>query len=543
MVEMRFDDEKNNLKLPKNIRQVGKPSEKIKIYVEDYVITYINQIARDSSDRQRLAVLLGRLGKNGDTSMAFIDGAVEAKGVVVQEDQVVFTSEIWTEIYDEIGQYFHNTEVVGWFLTRPGKSLGINEKITKIHVDNFPGVDKALFIIDPLDHDEAFYIYNQGDLVRQEGYYIYYERNEDMQNYMVDHRGGESSEQAGGSAFLRKREELLERKQTLKGKDSGFKSLFFKAAEEKSAGAKNTLKSGGSESASETTDNASSGKSVSGDDAGVAGKGKFGKAGDVIDKKGKALSDTTASGSDQGAKRGSLGADVLQGLKRASSLVVTFAILFALIFGFTQLNQKQAASQQTGSNSAGGVVPVDEVAGNVRTEDEKKAAANGGAGTSVADNGSGKDAADAAGTGSDGQNVAGNTDNGTNVADNGSDGTNVADNGSNGTNVADNGGDGSKNADNSSGTADGGTATADNSGASEDGSDGTATADNSGTADGSDGVPVQNVIRQYEVKDGDTLAGISQKFYSSYKYIELIQEMNQIEDADKIYPGMKLNLP
>ena len=182
MIEMKYDEEKNNLKLPKNIRQVGKPGEKIKIYVEDYVITYINQIARESADQQRLAVLLGRLGKNKEDTVAFIDGAVEAKNVVVQEDQVVFTSEIWTQIYDEIGQYFHNTEIVGWFLTRPGKSLGINDQITKIHVDNFPGVDKALFIVDPLDNDEAFYIYDQGNLVRQDGYYIYYDRNEDMQN-------------------------------------------------------------------------------------------------------------------------------------------------------------------------------------------------------------------------------------------------------------------------------------------------------------------------------------------------------------------------
>ena len=166
MIEMKYDEEKNNLKLPKNIRQVGKPGEKIKIYVEDYVITYINQIARESADQQRLAVLLGRLGKNKEDTVAFIDGAVEAKNVVVQEDQVVFTSEIWTQIYDEIGQYFHNTEIVGWFLTRPGKSLGINDQITKIHVDNFPGVDKALFIVDPLDNDEAFYIYDQGNLSR-----------------------------------------------------------------------------------------------------------------------------------------------------------------------------------------------------------------------------------------------------------------------------------------------------------------------------------------------------------------------------------------
>ena len=597
MVEMRYDNEKNNLKLPKNIRQVGKPSDKIKIYVEDYVITYINQIARDSSDKQRLAVLLGRLGKNGDTSMAFIDGAVEAKDVVVQEDQVVFTSEIWTQIYDEIGQYFHNTEVVGWFLTRPGKSLGINEKITKIHVDNFPGVDKALFIIDPLDHDEAFYIYNQGDLVRQEGYYIYYERNEDMQNYMVDHRNGESSEQNVTNPFLRKREEAAEEKNVAKGKDSGLKSLFFKSAEEKSAQAENTLgksksksgiqndADGGGELLSAVTDGSAKSKSVSTGSKGKTAESKhslFGKkvaafdnAGDVTDETGKVIfgsggKNNSAEKNDGTAKKaGGSGTEILQGLKRASSLVITFGILFALIFGFTQLNQKQEGSQQVSSNSGSGVVPVDEVAGNVKTESEKMAAAN--TNTTGADNNkstdaSGTNVADGGAADASGTNVAdgGTSDaSGTNVADKGTDGasgTNAADkgaDGASGTNVADKGADGASgtnvadgNASGASGTGvagntDGGTKTADG----KDDGNGTSTADNGGngtsTADGgnSEGVAVGNVIRQYEVKEGDTLAGISQQFYKDYKYIELIQEMNQIEDPNMIFPGMKLNLP
>ena len=66
-------------------------------------------------------------------------------------------------------------------------------------------------------------------------------------------------------------------------------------------------------------------------------------------------------------------------------------------------------------------------------------------------------------------------------------------------------------------------------------------ADNSGGAETE--VPANTVIRQYEVREGDTLAGISEQFYDSYNYIELIQEMNQIEDPDMIYPGMMLNLP
>ena len=48
--------------------------------------------------------------------------------------------------------------------------------------------------------------------MRQDGYYIYYERNEDMQNYMVDHKSGESTEQQAGNAFLKKKEEIMERR-------------------------------------------------------------------------------------------------------------------------------------------------------------------------------------------------------------------------------------------------------------------------------------------------------------------------------------------
>ena len=503
MIELKYDEEKNNLRLPKNIHQVGKPGEKIKIYVEDYVITYINQIARESTDQQRLAVLLGKIGKNKEDTVAFIDGAVEARGVVVQEDQATFTSEIWTRIYDEIGQYFHNTEVVGWFLTRPGKAMGINDKITKIHVDNFPGADKSLFIVDPLDHDEAFYIYSQGELVRQDGYYIYFERNEDMQNYMVDHKAGDSSEKPENSIFLKKKEEILERRQGQK-KEGHKPALFSKIGV-------SSLKKA-EEKAEKTAEKAVSKSDIK-----------------VVKPSVNNTSDNEKENVDQDK---GLSADLFKGMKRASSLVVTFAILFALIFGFNQLNRRQ--TQEVSSGSGNELVPVDVADGDLEAGDELAAADGLGesTGSELRD--------DAIATGNNdvtaGDEAA--------VAD-GSDNTGNAD----GAVVAD-GTEGTGNSDNAA--VDGGTDTlTDPDGTAV--ADGFADTDPDSTADseaavsdaGSDGteVPVQNVIRQYEVREGDTLAGISEKFFNNYKYIEVIQEMNQIEDPDMIFPGMMLNLP
>ena len=202
MVEIRYDESSGQLKLPKNIRQIGKTQGQTKIYVEDYVITFINRLAQISPMEPKLAILLGYTVRKNDLDYVFIHGAIEAAGVNIQEDHIGFTSGIWSKIYEDIKTYFGDVKVAGWFLTRPGKSLKITEKIRKIHVDNFPGENKALFVIDPLDNDEAFYIYRQGELVLQEGYYIYYERNEEMQNYMIENKNQRESKEMMNTVFL-----------------------------------------------------------------------------------------------------------------------------------------------------------------------------------------------------------------------------------------------------------------------------------------------------------------------------------------------------
>lgn len=192
------------LKLPKNIRQIGLPEDKRKIYVEDYVVTYMNQLAAEYPNQQSAAVLLGFYTRQKDMRLTFINGAIGIPAAKVEDDQISFSSDLWEEVYDIMRKYFRKCEIVGWFLTRPGKSLGINEKITKIHVDQFPGKEKTLFLMDPLDKEEAFFIYENGKLTRQHGYYIYYERNEEMQNYMIENRKGKGTEEVLEAADLKK---------------------------------------------------------------------------------------------------------------------------------------------------------------------------------------------------------------------------------------------------------------------------------------------------------------------------------------------------
>ena len=67
-----------------------------------------------------------------------------------------------------------------------GFSVRLNDKIKKTHFENFPGEGKVLYMVDHLEQEDAFYVYRGQDLVRQNGYYIYYERNPMMQDYLVE---------------------------------------------------------------------------------------------------------------------------------------------------------------------------------------------------------------------------------------------------------------------------------------------------------------------------------------------------------------------
>lgn len=62
MVEIK-SEENNTVQLPNNIRQVGTPGEKIKIYIEDYVMTYLNQMTGEKPALQKQHFFLVKRSK------------------------------------------------------------------------------------------------------------------------------------------------------------------------------------------------------------------------------------------------------------------------------------------------------------------------------------------------------------------------------------------------------------------------------------------------------------------------------------------------
>lgn len=192
MIEIVYEKEKQKpvgnegyFRIPNNIRQIGEINEAQKIYIEDYAYTYLSRLSNDKSDKGQAAVLLGQTNWLDGVSYLFVKSAIALPDMEISEDYLVFTDDIWNQVYEKNKEYFGEQEIVGWFLSIPGCSMELHEVICRTHLDHFGGSDKVLFVMEPTEKEEAFYRYENSKLTRQLGFYIYYEKNEPMQNYLI----------------------------------------------------------------------------------------------------------------------------------------------------------------------------------------------------------------------------------------------------------------------------------------------------------------------------------------------------------------------
>ena len=178
--------------VPKNIRQIGQVVKEPKIYIEDYVITFARKLSEKNKNEHGIAVLLGKEDKK---SPVFIKGAVGVFGWD-ESGGIRFNNEVWSNIYEGVKNYFPDLEIVGWMVLRSGQELGFDEKIKAIHENNFAESGNILFVYDKEEKEENIYYYENLGFEKQTGYYIYYEKNEEMQTYMIDVFGNKSQEMA-----------------------------------------------------------------------------------------------------------------------------------------------------------------------------------------------------------------------------------------------------------------------------------------------------------------------------------------------------------
>ena len=185
--------------MPRNVRQIGLANGDYRIYIEDYVYTFLCSLAEDEKPEGQgsVAVLTGEIQWTADMTCIFIKGAIAADGMEAAAEHIDFSEKLWQKLQEDKDQYFPEQEIVGWFFAQPQIAMEITELFVKVHLRHFGG-EKILMLMDPGEREDAFFRYDGGMMAQLSGSYIYYEKNSQMQTYMIERsqkEGGEASEE------------------------------------------------------------------------------------------------------------------------------------------------------------------------------------------------------------------------------------------------------------------------------------------------------------------------------------------------------------
>lgn len=209
--------------IPRNVRQIGNISGGPKIYVEDYVDTFFGQIS-DQTEEIRGAFLIGEMEDKEHPDYIYITGAIQMYELKRDGNTFQITEETWKNAYEDCKRYFGNATIVGWFVSAPGIPAEINDEVIRTHENAFPNTYSIFVMRDLREKEDYFYVNKFNDLMKVSGYYIYYEKNPAMQNYMIASRRkngltiSESVEDRAAKSFrnlIRTKGELEDQKQSI----------------------------------------------------------------------------------------------------------------------------------------------------------------------------------------------------------------------------------------------------------------------------------------------------------------------------------------
>ncbi len=200
-------------RLPKNVRQVGERDELYRVYLEDYVGTYLEKCLSRQGELT-IGVLVGENCVIDGNACLFINGALEVNHVWSGEDQLMFSEYSWERMLDAKARHFEKGEICGAFVCAAEEICPDMAILQKLQNRYFPETGSIMMAF--TGEDSAVYYQNMAGMARLAGYYVYYERNEAMQSFLVESSQGRVVERESDEAVVNQFREKMTEKKTAK---------------------------------------------------------------------------------------------------------------------------------------------------------------------------------------------------------------------------------------------------------------------------------------------------------------------------------------
>ncbi len=169
------------LETPKNRKQIGMPDKKNKIFIEDYVVTYLKQNAADENRKKGIAGLFGSCREVLGCREFYIYAAA-----FEEEEEGLLSRECVQKIMRQRTESFEDYFFLGWCVIHGEEQGAVWENYYRSHMESLFGRPELLMTMEKGTLEEHFYTYPTDMPKEADGYFIFYEQNERMQSFMVD---------------------------------------------------------------------------------------------------------------------------------------------------------------------------------------------------------------------------------------------------------------------------------------------------------------------------------------------------------------------
>lgn len=172
------------VEFPKNVRQIGVPLPGMRVYLEDYVITYLKQTFV-GMEENRFAVLLGKRGSRLAEKGLFLYGAI-----ALEEEDILENGKIekatWDRVYEIAHREFEGAQVLGLACGVSLWNSDMENKVRKLQKEELAQENQVMFVWDLCEKEEKVFTWQRDMIKELSGYYIYFEKNPQMQDFMLD---------------------------------------------------------------------------------------------------------------------------------------------------------------------------------------------------------------------------------------------------------------------------------------------------------------------------------------------------------------------
>ncbi len=180
-------DAMQEIRGPKNKKQIGRIRKGDKIYIEDYAVTYLNQIARSPETKSGYAGLFGHCRVVDGIKEYYIYSAIYQESEKTKDGGL--PREAVQKIMRKRGENFAEHFFLGWALIYKENTGAMWENCYRSRMETLMGKPELLMTLKCDTCEEHFYLYPTEMPKETEGYFIFYEQNDAMQNFLIGWHG------------------------------------------------------------------------------------------------------------------------------------------------------------------------------------------------------------------------------------------------------------------------------------------------------------------------------------------------------------------